>query len=158
MLRHVVAIIGTVMLAVAFAQILRPEYPPEFARALVAGEYMPSVGLIAFIAGLTLLIAGVRHLVRIPLAVILVGGYAIIGGAVTFVYPDFVRDLIWKLYLYRSPSAQTMITITSAVVRAAVGALLLYAGLVAPKARRPAPAIPVSQEVAQPEKGEQPEQ
>jgi hypothetical protein len=155
MLRYVVAIIGTMMLAVAFAQILRPAMSADAARALVEGEYMTSLGLIAFVMGLVLLIAGVRHLVRIPLVVILVGGYAIIGGVVTFVHPDLVRNLIRKLYLYRSPSAQTMITIASAVVRAAVGALLLYAGLVAPKARTLVAVIPVRAAVSEPEKGEQ---
>ena len=155
MLRSVVAIMGTVALAVGFAQILRPGTWPVLARALVAGEYVTSCGLVAIWAGIALLVAGVRHLVRIPLFVIVVGGYFIIFGVVMFVYPDYVRDKIWELYLYKSPSVQTVITIAGAVVRAAIGALLLYAGLVAPKAKEPVLAIPVRRDAAQPEDSEQ---
>jgi len=158
MLRSVVAIMGTVALAVGFAQILRPGTWPVLARALVAGEYVTSCGLVAIVAGVALLVAGVRHLVRIPLFVIVVGGVYLIAGVVMFVYPNYVRDMIWALYLYKSPSVQTVITIAGAVLRAAIGALLLYAGLVAPKAREPAPAIPVRRSAAQPEKGEQAEE
>jgi hypothetical protein len=100
----------------------------------------------------------VRHLVRIPLFVIVVGGYFIIFGVVMFVYPNFVRDVIWRFYLYKSPPVQTGITIAGAILRAAIGALLLYAGLVAPKAKEPAPAIPVRPSATQPEKGEQVEE
>ena len=52
MLRSVVAIMGTVALAFGFAQILSPGTWPALARALVAGEYVTSCGLVAIVAGL----------------------------------------------------------------------------------------------------------
>jgi len=143
MLRNAIAIIGTIVLSVGFAQLIRPGTWPMVARSLVVSEYVTTCGLVAIAVGLILLVAGVRHIIRLPLFVIIIGGCVIIVGTIMFVYPEVARDFIWKWYLGMGPSIQTAITIGGAAVRMAVGGLLMYAGL-APPPRPKESAAPIN--------------
>ena len=157
MLRNAVAIIGTIGLSVGFAQFIRPATWPLIVRSLVVSEYVTTCGLVAIVVGLVLLVAGVRHLVRLPLFVIIVGGCAVIVGTIMFVYPGVARNFIWEMYLGKGHFAQIAITIGGAAVRMAVGGLLLYAGLAPPRRKEAATPIRADEVVEQTDRPDQQE-
>ena len=131
--RKIVAILGAIAVVAGVFDIVRPQLTLAAAQAVTKSDYMSAMGLLAIFIGLALALAGLRHEVRIPLFVTIVGGVAIIFGAMFFVHPQTIRRLLDTLWFDRGDTLRNVITVTRGIVRVIVGVLLLYSALVPPQ-------------------------
>ena len=140
MSRATVAVFGALMMCVGVLLIIVPHRTMATARTVLDSEYLTALGLLEIVIGVALLVAGLRHLVRIPLFVTVVGGVLVLMGVLVLAHPVFTRDLMGAVFFRRGHGFQTAMAYAGGALRLAVGALLLYSAL---PQRREEPAVPI---------------
>lgn len=138
-IRRIVAVLALLIILVGLMQIIFPGLAVRMTEKLVGWRSLPHtdvlgilaamrlVGVLGLAIGVVFVVAAAKRLVGLRLFVLIVGLYAIVGSAVVFASPAFIRELLGALFLNRSQESQLTVLWASGLLRIGIGAALLYA-------------------------------
>lgn len=132
-MRKILFVIALILLVVGVGQFFLTDMWVDVTRALVNNILLRLLGLFAFAIGVLFVTAVARRLIGLRSLFITVGLLAIAGGLLEIIDPQFVRDLIYAIFLDRAPGFQSIILKIAGAIRAGLGIAILYALARAPR-------------------------
>ena len=125
-LRRIVLLIGVLVLILGLSQVVAAQW---WLRVMPSILTLPSLrinGVVDLMMGIALLAAAARREVSLRIFLLILGVLSLLGGVAMLACPAAMREAVNSFFLSRPHSSQLTMTMVSGVVRAIVGALLIY--------------------------------
>jgi hypothetical protein len=126
-LRWIVLIIGVLVLLLGVSQIFWASWWLSILPSVMALQTLRILGIVALVIGVTLTLAAARRAVGLRILVYILGLLMLISGIALVIDPMFMKNTVYSFFLNKEPGPQMMLTRIGGVIRALIGAALIYA-------------------------------
>ena len=125
-LRRIVLPIGVLVLILGLSQVVAAQWWIRVMPSILTLPSLRIFGVVDLLMGTALLAAAVRREVSLRIFVLILGVLMLLDGVARLACPAAMREAVNSFFLGRPHSSQLIMIMVRGVVRAIVGALLIY--------------------------------
>jgi hypothetical protein len=126
LIRRIVLVLGVLVVLIGLSQVLAASWWLRIMPGMMGSHGMRILGIVALLIGAVLVDAWIRRAVGLRPFVLVIGALMLVGGVVLLINPG-TMNAMWASFMNRPHESQMTMTWIAGLVRAAIGALLVYA-------------------------------
>ena len=137
-MRKVLYVLAALVIVVGLSQFVYPGWWMQRMSEWVDASWFALLGFLALIFGVLVILGVLLHMMALRGFFLVLGLLTLIVGGVMLASPALMRDFCYAVFLNRSSGYQFVMTRVAGLARMAVGLVMLYALIKAPR-REPEP-------------------